>query len=120
MGEAAMTWEAPVGLEAEVTRLRRGDPEALTALLARYQNRLYRYLLRLVREPAAAEDLFQQTWLRVVERIRRYDPRLPLVFTFLFFAVCRYNARRVTRRNHAARADHLGGRAHAGAEAQNR
>jgi RNA polymerase sigma-70 factor (ECF subfamily) len=36
---------------------------------------LYRYLLRLVREPAAADDLFQQTWLRVMEKIGRYDAR---------------------------------------------
>jgi RNA polymerase sigma-70 factor (ECF subfamily) len=68
-------WEARVGVEAEIARLRRGDPEALGALLERYQNRLYRYLLRLVREPAAAEDLFQQTWIRVAEQVRRYDPR---------------------------------------------
>jgi RNA polymerase sigma-70 factor, ECF subfamily len=68
-------WEARVGVEAEIARLRRGDPEALGALLERYQNRLYRYLLRLVREPAAAEDLFQQTWIRVAEQARRYDPR---------------------------------------------
>lgn len=74
MGEAIAAWEGPVGLESDVARLRRGDPEALAALLARYQNRLYRYLLRFVREPATAEDLFQQTWLRVVENIRRYDP----------------------------------------------
>src|SRR4029077_18353976 len=42
-------------------------------LIARYQNRLYRYLLRIVRQPAEAEDLFQQTWLRVVEKIRSFD-----------------------------------------------
>jgi len=55
-------------------QLRRGDLDALTALIARYQNRLYRYLLRLVREPAEAEDLFQQCWLRVAEKIHSYDP----------------------------------------------
>jgi RNA polymerase sigma-70 factor (ECF subfamily) len=71
----AMPWGAPVSLESDVSRLRRGDPEALTALLERYQHLLYRYLLRLVREPATAEDLFQQTWLRVAGKIRRYDPR---------------------------------------------
>ena len=70
-----MTWEGPLGLDAEVAQIRRGDLDALAALLARYQNRLYRYLLRLVREPATAEDLFQQTWLRVAERIRHYDSR---------------------------------------------
>ncbi|MBI1738631.1 MAG: sigma-70 family RNA polymerase sigma factor [Acidobacteria bacterium] len=60
-------------LVAEVARLRQGDPEALGPLLARYQNRLYRYLLRLVRDRATAEDLFQQTWLRVVEKVHQYD-----------------------------------------------
>lgn len=65
IGEAAISLEVPVGLEAEVARLRRGDLDALAELVARYQHRLYRYLLRLVRQPAEAEDLFQQTWLRV-------------------------------------------------------
>ena len=49
--------------------------DALSTLLTRYQNRLYRYLLRMVRQPAEAEDLFQQTWLRVAEKIQHYDPR---------------------------------------------
>jgi RNA polymerase sigma-70 factor, ECF subfamily len=70
---AATVWEAPVGVEDELSRLRRGDPEALGALVERYQHRLYRYLCRLVGDPAAAEDLFQQTWLRVAEQIHRYD-----------------------------------------------
>jgi RNA polymerase sigma-70 factor (ECF subfamily) len=67
-------WGATVNLETELTRLRSGDVEAVAALMERYQHRLYRYLLRLVRQPATAEDLFQQTWLRVMERIRNYDP----------------------------------------------
>jgi RNA polymerase sigma-70 factor (ECF subfamily) len=71
----ANTWEGPVALESDVARLRRGDSEALESVMARYQHRLYRYLLRLSREPALAEDLFQQTWMRVAEKIRRYDPQ---------------------------------------------
>ena len=63
-----------MGIEAAVSQLRGGDLDALSTLIARYQNRLYRYLLRLVRQPAEAEDLFQQTWLRVAEKIRSYDP----------------------------------------------
>jgi RNA polymerase sigma-70 factor (ECF subfamily) len=73
-----MSLEAPVALtevEREVARLLAGDPEGFQCLLARYQNRLYRFLLRLSRNPAVAEDLFQQTWLRVIENIRRYDRR---------------------------------------------
>jgi RNA polymerase sigma-70 factor, ECF subfamily len=68
-------WGATVGLESELTRLRSGDVEAVAALMERYQHRLYRYLLRLVRQPATAEDLFQQTWLRVMERIGSYNPQ---------------------------------------------
>lgn len=70
----ASVWERRVGIEAAVSQLRRGDLEALSPLIARYQNRVYRYLLRLVRKPAEAEDLFQQTWLRVAEKIGSYDP----------------------------------------------
>jgi len=70
---AAMNPEAFSGAQDAIARMRRGDPDALTAMISRYQHRLYRYLLRLVREPAAADDLFQQTWLRVMEKIGRYD-----------------------------------------------
>jgi RNA polymerase sigma-70 factor, ECF subfamily len=75
MSAASIIWEGSVGLDTEVARLRRGDLDALSELLARYQNRLYRYLLRLVRNETEAEDLFQQTWIRVAEKIRRYDPQ---------------------------------------------
>lgn len=65
--------EGLVAVDTDVARLRRGDLDALSELIARYQNRLYRYLLRIVRQPAEAEDLFQQTWLKVVEKIRSFD-----------------------------------------------
>lgn len=64
-----------MSLEDDLTRLRNGDLDALATLIEQYQTRLYRYLLRLVREPATAEDIFQQTWLRVAERIKSYDPQ---------------------------------------------
>jgi RNA polymerase sigma-70 factor, ECF subfamily len=67
-------WGAPVTVDSELTRLRGGDVEAVAAVMVRYQHRLYRYLLRLLREPATAEDLFQQTWVKVMERIRSFDP----------------------------------------------
>lgn len=74
MGATAISLEGLVAVDTDVARLRRGDLNALSELIARYQNRLYRYLLRIVREPAEAEDLFQQTWLKVVEKIRSFDP----------------------------------------------
>lgn len=75
ISEFASAMEVAVGLDADVARLRRGDLDALTILVQRYQHRLYRYLLRLVRQPDEAEDLFQQTWLRVAAQIRRFDPK---------------------------------------------
>jgi RNA polymerase sigma-70 factor (ECF subfamily) len=75
-----MIFEAVAGKDmtvpdvTEATRLRTGDPAALGAVVARYQHRLYRYFMRLVRDGATADDLFQQTWLQVVRQIHRYDP----------------------------------------------
>jgi RNA polymerase sigma-70 factor, ECF subfamily len=74
IGGAAAVWEGRVGLDSDVARLRRGDVDALSALISRYQNRLYRYLLRLVHHEAEAEDLFQETWMRVAAKIRAFDP----------------------------------------------
>jgi RNA polymerase sigma-70 factor, ECF subfamily len=79
--------EGWMGLESEPARLRRGDADAFDALLTRYQNRLYRYLLRLTADPAAAQDLFQETWLKVITRIHRYDESRP--FEPWLFAVAR-------------------------------
>jgi RNA polymerase sigma-70 factor (ECF subfamily) len=73
--EAAIDKDFPVAEPDELVQLRRRDPAALALVVGWYQQRLYRYLLRLVREPAAAEDLFQQTWLHVMRQISRYDPR---------------------------------------------
>jgi RNA polymerase sigma-70 factor (ECF subfamily) len=76
-----------MGADSESARLRRGDSDAFDALLARYQNRLYRYLVRLTANPALAEDLFQETWLKVITRIHRYDERRP--FEPWLFSVAR-------------------------------
>lgn len=73
VGATALSPEGLVAVDADVARLRRGDLNALSELMTRYQNRLYRYLLRIVWQPAEAEDLFQQTWLRVTEKIRSFD-----------------------------------------------
>jgi len=72
---AAMNPEALGGLSDSIARLRRGEPDALTTAILHYQHRLFRYLVRLVQDPATADDLFQQTWLLVLEKIGRYDSR---------------------------------------------
>ena len=71
----------------DAARLRRGDTAGLAGLMGRHQDRLFRYLLRLAGDEAVAEDLFQQTWLQVAERIGRYDRSRP--FAPWLFAVAR-------------------------------
>jgi RNA polymerase sigma-70 factor (ECF subfamily) len=61
----------------DALRLRRGDTSGLAGLMGRHQDRLLRYLLRLLGDEAVAEDAFQQTWVRVAERIGRYDASRP-------------------------------------------
>ena len=58
-----------------IERFRRGDMDALDVILPQYRVRLYRFLLRMAQEPAVAEDLFQQTWVRVIEKISSYNAR---------------------------------------------
>jgi RNA polymerase sigma-70 factor (ECF subfamily) len=45
--------------------------------MQRHEERLFRYLLRLTGDGPMAEDVFQQTWVQVAERISRYDARRP-------------------------------------------
>src|SRR6202008_459247 len=67
--------------------LRRCDPDLLDRLIEQYQQRLYRYLLFLTGEPALAEDLFQETWIRVLERGHQYNAKSK--FASWLFAIAR-------------------------------
>jgi len=59
--------------EALARTLRERDPEALDRLIERYHYRLLRYLLYLARNRETAEDTFQETWIRVLERGHHYN-----------------------------------------------
>lgn len=49
-----------------------GDAAAFDMLYARHKGGVYRYLLRQLREPALAEELFQDVWLKLVNARDRY------------------------------------------------
>jgi RNA polymerase sigma-70 factor, ECF subfamily len=55
--------------------LRRRDPDLLDRLIEQYQHRLLRYLVYLSGNRELAEDLFQETWIRVLERGHQYDDK---------------------------------------------
>src|SRR5271169_5808215 len=53
--------------------LKRRDPDLLDQLIEQYQYRLFRYLFHLTASRERAEDFFQETWIRVLERGHQYD-----------------------------------------------
>ena len=55
--------------------LKRHDPELLDSLIVQYQHRLLRYLLYLTGDREMAEDVFQETWMRVLKRGAQFDGR---------------------------------------------
>ena len=78
-----------------VARLRQGDASAFDAVYAAYNRRLFAFVARLARSRDIAEDLVEETWLRVVRQARRLQPdtRLaPWLFTVarnLYLSYCR-------------------------------
>jgi RNA polymerase sigma-70 factor (ECF subfamily) len=75
---AAAKWIEPVGLRAAssvrpeedpdqelVARWRAGDPGSFEELIRRHEARVYRFLLRMLGDPAEAEDVAQETFLNL-------------------------------------------------------
>src|SRR5215475_121978 len=56
--------------------LRRRDSEFIGRMVSRYHYRLLRYLVYWTSRREQAEDLVQETWLRVLERAGQYNGRL--------------------------------------------
>ena len=60
--------------ERLMVRVQQGEAQAFDALFERYRPRLFGFLFRRCGDAAAAEDLFQESWLRVVRARHRFDP----------------------------------------------
>jgi RNA polymerase sigma-70 factor (ECF subfamily) len=56
-----------------VTRMQRRDPQALAELYDRYGRITFALILRVVRDAGIAEDLVQETFLRVWNRVHGFD-----------------------------------------------
>jgi len=53
-----------------------GDPACIEELIRRHKNRVYTYILLIVRNPHLAEDIFQDTFIKVIKSLnkgRYYD-----------------------------------------------
>lgn len=60
--------------EALMLAYARGDADAFVQLYGRHKGPVYRYLRRHGTDPAAADELHQDVWLRVVRARQRYAP----------------------------------------------
>jgi RNA polymerase sigma-70 factor, ECF subfamily len=78
-----------------IARLKAGDTAAFDAIYDAFNARLFNFLARLMRSRERAEDLLEETWLRLVTHAGRLEPdtRLgPWLFTVarnLFVSHCR-------------------------------
>jgi len=76
-GTISMTAAAVAQAQSENAAIAQGlkkqDPELLDHLIETYQHRLMRYLLFLTGKREVAEDLFQETWMRVLLRGSQYN-----------------------------------------------
>lgn len=60
-----------------LARARAGEPRAFRVLYERYADTVFRFLRRMLGEDAAAEDALQETFMRVLAGLRRFDPAGP-------------------------------------------
>jgi RNA polymerase sigma-70 factor (ECF subfamily) len=63
---------------------RAGDKSSFSELVGRYQRELYHFLVRFLGNRAAAEDVFQETFLQVHQSAEQFDPQRrfrPWLFT---------------------------------------
>ena len=70
--------------EAElITRIQKGDTEAFTPIVHRYQERIYKLIYRWVRHHEAAEDLCQEVFLKAWQALPRFKGG-SLIYSWLY------------------------------------
>jgi RNA polymerase sigma-70 factor (ECF subfamily) len=82
--------------EALIGRIAAGDKVAMQVLFARHHVRVYRFVLRLVRDQTKAEDLISEVFLDVWRQAGKFEAR-SAVSTWLL-AIARYKALSALRR----------------------
>jgi len=90
--------------EALIAQSRRGDAQAFAQLMRRYERPLFNYLRRMLGNGGEAEDMFQETFLRVhthLDRFREGAPFRPWVYQ-IATNLCRDRLRYWRRRPHVS------------------
>jgi len=58
-----------------VEQCRRGDSAAMAPLILRYQDRIYNVILKMCANPDDAAELTQETFVKIIENIDRFEGR---------------------------------------------
>jgi RNA polymerase sigma-70 factor (ECF subfamily) len=66
-----------------VEKAKQGDRTALAELVNRYSERIYNLALRMLRRKEDAEDVLQETFLTVIEKLHTFDGRSSF-FTWIY------------------------------------
>jgi RNA polymerase sigma-70 factor (ECF subfamily) len=82
--------------ELLIGRIARGDRLAMQVLFARHHVRIYRFVLRLIRDEMAAEDVISEVFLDVWRQASRFEGR-SAVSTWLI-AIARFKALSMLRK----------------------
>jgi|SRR5687767_14230309 len=105
MDQVSLIGRLDAGGASLVARLQAGDPAAFDEVHGALNTRLFSFLLRLSRRRDVAEDLLEETWLRLVIHAKRLRPdtRLaPWLFTVARNLYVSYQRSRVLEDTHAA------------------
>lgn len=79
------------GTDAElIERIAAADTQAMRALTARYNARVFRYVLRMVNDRTLAEDLVSETFFEVWQHANRFEQRAKVLTWIL--AIARHKA----------------------------
>jgi RNA polymerase sigma-70 factor (ECF subfamily) len=82
--------------EILLSRIARGDAVAMRALVARHQTRVYRWILRFVRDAALAEDVLNEVFLDVWRQAASFAGRSSVATWVL--AIARFKALTAARK----------------------
>lgn len=69
--------------EALMVRYAQGDRDAFRVLYLRHRGRLHRFIQRMARDSALADEVFQETWMAVINSRSRYVAEARFL-TYLF------------------------------------
>jgi len=92
-----------------IARSLQGDRRSLEALVLRHQSWIYNIALRMVYDPAAAEDVTQEVLIKVITKLGTFDPSKAAFRTWLYRLVVNHIINAKRSRNEAAMEEALRG-----------